>query len=118
MLPSQLVLILHFGALIGYKGPKSTIISSNLRSALLEPRIIQKKLEQDLASGQIIFIALTIPLILSSLGLAPKANGDLRCIHHLSYLWGQSVNNYIPREAVYLKYATFANVFFRICRVR
>ena len=81
-LPSQLVLILRFGALIGYEGPESTIISPNLRSALLEPTIIQKKLEQDLASRQVVPITQTPPLISFPLGLAPKANGDLRRIHH------------------------------------
>lgn len=115
-LPSQLVLILRFGASIGYDGPESTIISPNLRSALLEPGIIQKKLEQDLACGRVIPITQTSPLISSPLGLAPKANGDLRRIHHLSYPRGQSVNDFIPREAVRLKYATLANVLTRICR--
>ena len=57
-------------------------------------------------------------LISSPLGLAPKANGDLHCIHHLFYLQGQFVNNFIPREAVYLKYATFSNIFSHICRVK
>ena len=77
LLPSQLVLILRFGALIGYEGLVATIISPNLRSVLLEPRIIQKKLEQDLAAGRVIPIAVTTSLISSPLGLAPKANGDL-----------------------------------------
>ena len=115
-LPFQLVLILRFGALIGYEGPAATIISPNLRSALLEPGIIQKKLEQDLAARRVIPIAATTPLISSPLGLALKADGDLRRIHHLSYLQGHSVNDYIPREAVHLKYATLANVLSRICR--
>lgn len=54
MFPSQLILILCFGALIGYQRPLSTITSRNLSSALLDPTIIQQKLKQDLLSGRVI----------------------------------------------------------------
>lgn len=115
-LPSQLILILRFGALTGYQGPSSTIISPNLSSARLNPAVIQRKLEQDLASGQVVLATQTSPFISSPLGLVPKPNGDLRRIHHLSYPRGLSVNDFISKEASNLKYATLANVVTRICR--
>lgn len=116
-LPSQLILILRFGALIGYQGPSSTIISRNLNSATLDPTVIQQKLDQDLLSGRIIPAFQLSPFISSPLGLVPKSNGDLRRIHHLSYPRGLSVNDFIPKEATNLRYATLKNIFSRICRV-
>lgn len=115
-LPSQLLLILRFGTLIGYQGPESTIISHNLASALLDSAIIQQKLEEDLKSGQIIPATQSTPFVSSPLGLVPKSNGGLRRIHHLSYPRGRSVNDFIPKEACRLRYATLGNVFARIRR--
>lgn len=115
-LPSQLILILRFGALLGYQGPPANITSHNLSSALLDSTVIQEKLEQDLILGRVIPATQSSPFISSPLGLVPKPNGGLRRIHHLSYPRGSSVNDFIPKEAANLKYATLANVLARIRR--
>ena len=56
-------------------------------------------------------------------GLGPSLNEEeiildegLHRIHHLSYPRGSSVNDFIPKEAANLKYATLANVLARIRR--
>lgn len=77
-LTSQLVLILHFGALIGYQGPDAHIVSRNLSSALLDANVIQKNLNDDLLAGCVIPATQTTPFISSPLGLVPKSNGGLR----------------------------------------
>ena len=110
----QLVFILRFGASLGYEGPLLTITSPNLSSALLDPAVIRQKLDQDIFSGRVISATQLSPFISSPLGLVLKQNGDLRRIHHLSYSRGSSVNDFILKEAVNLKYATLANVFIRI----
>lgn len=51
---SQLILILRFGALIGYQGPDAQIISRDLSSALLDANVIQQKLKDDLLAGLVI----------------------------------------------------------------
>lgn len=84
-LPSQLTLILRFGASIGYKGPRSIILSPNLSSALLDPAAIDKKLEQDFLAGRVVPATQTSPFILSPIGLIPKPNGEFRRIHHFLY---------------------------------
>ena len=113
---SQLILILRFGALIGYQGPDAHIISRNLSSALLDANVIQQKLKDDLLVGRVIPAAQINPFISSPLGLVPKPNGGLRRIHHLSFLRGSSVNDFIPKEAANLKYATLENILTRIRR--
>ena len=115
-LPSQLTFILRFGASIGYEGPHSTIFSSNLSSALLDPAAIDKKLEQDLLAGRVVPATQTSFFISSPLGLVLKPNGEFRRIHHLLYPQGLSVNNFISKDTVNLKYATLANVLARIRR--
>lgn len=83
---------------------------------MLDPAIIQQKLDQDLQSGRIVSATQLSPFISSPLGLVQKSNGDLRRIHYLSYPRGLSVNDFIPKEATNLKYATLENIFSRICR--
>lgn len=83
---------------------------------MLDPKVIQEKLDQDLQSGRIVPATQLSPFISSPLGLVPKSNGDLRRIHHLSYPRGMSVNDFIPKEATNLRYATLADIFVRICR--
>ncbi len=50
----HLPMILHFGAELGYKGLSNAfILSDNLASALKDQAIIEKKLQEDLASGHV-----------------------------------------------------------------
>lgn len=110
------MLILQFGTLIGYQGPASTIISHNLNFALLDPIIIQQKLEQDLVLGRVLPATQLSPYISSPFGLVSKNNGGLRRIHHLFYPPGLSVNDFIPRKATQLRYATLENVLVQVRR--
>lgn len=109
-------MILRFGALIGYQGPDAHIVSPNLSSALLDANIIQKKLNDNLLAGRVIPATQTTPFISSPLGLVPEPNGELRRVHHLSFPRGSSFNNYIPKEAANLNYATLENILARIRR--
>lgn len=106
-LPLSLTLILTFGALVGYTGPKAHIISKNLKSTLLAPEVITTGIDTDIAVGRVRPTTNKAPLISSPLGLVPKSNGRFRRIHHLSYPEGSSVNDNINKAAAYLRYTKF-----------
>lgn len=79
----HLVMLLYFDCLLGYTGPETMILSSNLPSALIEPSVIDHKLAQDLSMGRVIEITDPIsPFISSPLGLVPKHDGSLRRIYY------------------------------------
>lgn len=52
----------------------------------------------------------TFPLICSPLGFAPKGDGGLRKIHHLSFPKDNSVNSHISTDSAYLQYVAFERV--------
>ncbi len=108
----HLLMILWFGAELGYKGPPNTfILSDNLTSALKDPAIIEKKLHRDLASDRLSEIQQSrTPLICSPLGLVSKHDRGWRRIHHLSHPRGESVNDYIPDGAGEMRYTRFQEV--------
>jgi hypothetical protein len=95
--------ILRFGAVIGYDGPDRYILSKNLLSANDAPEVMHDKLLEDL-------------FISSPLGFAPKHDGSLRRIHHLSHPPGRSVNDGIPEVFVSLDYVTFHAVLDMVLR--
>lgn len=101
--------ILIYGALVGYEGPQTLIISKNLSSALLDPTTINTKLRDDLVLGRVEKVTGDRPFICSPLGLVPKPGGWRR-IHHLSYPRHQSVNHHIPDKCAELKYTKFEEV--------
>lgn len=112
-MPDLLINILQYGVQTGYTGPlTSHIVSRNLRSALLDPQVIDKKLQLDLSTGRVISTSLdpSVPYISSPLGLVPKHDGGLRRIHHLSYPQGLSVNDHITKEAAHLTYTTLQEI--------
>ena len=84
-LMSQLILILRFGALLGYQGPDAYIISNNLSFALFDLDIIKQKFNKDLLLGCVIYVTKKKPFISSLLGLVPKRYRGLWCIHHLLF---------------------------------
>ena len=109
----HLLMILRFGAELGYDGPSNAfILSENLTSALQDPTIIENKLQRDLASRRVIQLQgpPTPPYICSPLGLVPKHDGGWRRIHHLSHPRGESVNDHIPDGAGELKYTRFQEI--------
>lgn len=66
---SQLTLILHFEALIGYQGFDAHIVFHNLSSPLLNVNVIQQKLSNNLLIGRIISTIQTTSFISSPLCL-------------------------------------------------
>ena len=112
-------MILRFGAELGYKGPSNVfILSDNLASALKDPTIIEKKLQEDLALGRIVYILdpPSPPFISLPLGLVPKHDGKWQKIHHFSHSCGELVNDYIPDGAGEMKHIRFQEVLQLVTR--
>ncbi len=104
-------MVLRFGAELRYEGPDAFILSENLASALEDPTIIEKKLQEDLTSGRVTLVhQRSRSFICSTLGLVPKHDGGWRRIHHLSHPRGESVNNYIPDDVGEMRYTRFQEV--------
>ena len=108
----HLSMILRFEAELGYKGPPNAfILSDNLAFTLKDPAIIEKKLEEDLASGHVGAVQQPCsPFICPPLDLVPKHDRVWRRIHHLSHPRGESVNDYIPDGAGEMRYTRFQKV--------
>jgi len=99
--------ILRFGSLVGYTGPDRYILSKNLLSANDAPEVMHDKLLDDLRLRRVVSTIPQPPFISSPLGFAPKHDGGLRRIHHLSHPPGRSVNEGIPEIFASLDYVTF-----------
>ena len=84
--------------------------TSNLQSALHNPEIVDCKLIKEICEGRIRGPFIHIPLdnmIISALGVIPKKQpGEYRMIHHLSYPYGGSGNDFIPSEFCSVHYAS------------
>ena len=104
-----LPMILRVGAELGYKGFQNAfILPHNLSSALKDPAIIEKKLQEDLALGRLSEVQQPhLLFIFSQLGLVPKHDGYWRRIHHQSHPRRESVNGYILDVASNIKYTRF-----------
>lgn len=108
-------MVLCFGCLVGYEGPDAFILSKNLPSALIDPKIIDEKLTSDLRMARVLEVKIpSLPFISSPLGLVPKHDGGFWKIHHLSYPRGDSVNDHITQEACSLSYTSLQQVFKQI----
>ena len=98
-----------FGFSIGYFGSSTTPNSSNLKSALQQPDVVDNKLKKELAAGRIAGPFLIEPFHTfhcSPLGVVPKKiQGEFRLIHHLSWPHGSSINDGIPHELATVQYA-------------
>ncbi len=80
-------MVLRFGEEQRYKSPDPFKFSENLASALEDPTIIEKKLQEDQDSGRGSPVYPPSRLFLySPLGLFPKHDRDWRRIHYLSIL--------------------------------
>lgn len=76
-------MILCFRAQLGYKSLKALILLKNLILALVDIKIINQKLADDLKSRKIEKVSNpTLPFISSLLGLVYKYNGGWRKIYH------------------------------------
>ncbi len=101
-------MVIRFGVELGYEGPNAFILSDNLASALEDPTIIEKKLQEDLASGRVTPVYRPCrPFICSLLGLVPNHGGGWRRVHYLSHPHGESLNDNIPDGVSKMKYICF-----------
>lgn len=110
-------MITRFGAELGYEGSTDILIlSKNLSSALVDTKIIDKKLCEDLALQRAVEVKPKRLFISSPLGLVSKHDGGWRKIHHLSHLVGRWVNNHISDGAKEMRYTRFQDVLEMVIR--
>ena len=110
---------LQWGCNIGYTGPRSARITSNLKSSLLHPDAVSAALAKEVSNGDTAgpFPSPPIPnLQCSPLGVVPKKDSTWRIIMDLSFPHGSSINDYISKDAFTLHYATFDQAFTLVAR--
>ncbi len=108
-LAATIVLALKSGFNIGFGGPRSSVSSPNLPSALLRPSVVDGKLLKETELGHIAgpFQQPPFPVMrCSGLGLVPNNVTDWRLIFHLSAPAGESVNDHIPPGDITLSYSS------------
>ncbi len=104
-------MVLRFREELGYEGPDAFILSDNLASALEDPTIIEKKIQEDLASGCVTLVHQSNrPFIFSPLGLVSKYDRGWKRIHYLLHVRGESVNDHIPDGIGKVRYTRFPEV--------
>lgn len=109
------MIFLYFGYLLGYIGPKTLLLSSNLPFVFINKFIINIKLAKDLNKrGVMELINLTFFFIFSSLSLIPKHNKNMQKIYYLSHLRYCSVNNYIAYEISFLLFTLLQKIFIKV----
>ena len=95
---------------VHFVGERLAYESPNLKSALDQPDLVKAKLSKECAAGRIVGPFTTPPFPnfrTSPLGIVPKTDpSEYRLIHHLSYLDGASVNDFIPDIYSTVKYAS------------
>ena len=103
---------LTLGFTLGFKlnnfSFKSNDNDKTLKSAKQYPAVVDKKLDKELQSQRLMGPFETSPFtdpVISPLGVREKKiPGEFRLIHHLSYPYGESVNDGIPRELATVHY--------------
>ena len=109
-----------WGFKVGYTGPHYPRPSSNLRSALARPQVIDKYLEAECQAGHTLGPFPPPPLpnfVVNSLGAVPKKrSGKWRLIMHLSYPPGNSVNDDINSDFL-LRYSTVYDAIDSVMRL-
>lgn len=106
---SRLLQYLRHGAIIGYKGQRTTRTTPNLQSAALHPEVIDQMLLRECARGHIAGPFPAPPcdnLQSSGVGVVPKKDGSWRMIMHLSAPPSSSINDGIDKEQFSLRYSS------------
>ena len=104
---------LQFGHPLLCSSPPSTRWSHNLASATSNPQAALAKIEKEVKLGRVRGPFRNISdtglpsLVISPIGLIPKAEGGFRLIHHLSHPWGRGINAFISDEDAHVSYARF-----------
>lgn len=107
-----LLITLHFRAQFSYKSVKVFILWKNLVLALVDIKIIDKRLSDNLKIGSIKeLVAKSCLLFISSyLGLMPKHISNWQKIYHFSYYIGRLINIDIPEDLKEMRYTCFQDV--------
>lgn len=107
----------RFGFYLHYEGPR---ISTNLVSVKDHPKVVKEKIDNEIALGRIAGPFNYEPLCnlrLSPIGVVAKKDGGWRLIHHLSYPFDYSVNDFIDTEACSVHYTSFDDVLDMIAKL-
>lgn len=97
-----------YGFPLHYAGPRVYREANNLKSARLEPQLVEQKLNKEVSLGRMAgpFEVIPFPTLrVSPVGLVPKKDGDHRLIHHLSYPEFESVNYFIDPDICTVHYS-------------
>lgn len=103
----------RYGFKLGYNGQRKVHTSPNLQSASQYPHIVEQKLAREIAQNRIADPFLESPysnLQISPIGVVPKKEeGQFRLIHHSSYPFGSSVDDFTPEEIKQVHYASIGD---------
>ena len=97
------------GVTLGYDGPRGPMTARNLSSAFQHTQITDREIHKECQAGRVQGPFTNPPLQnlkCSGVGVVPKKNGKWRMIHHLSAPTGQSINDFITKDAFSLHYSS------------
>ena len=102
---------LKHGFSLEYEGQRSFRAPDNLLSALIKPQLIRDRLAKEIKLGRMWGPFENPPfkhLMCSPVGLVPKKDTDeMRMIMHLSYPYGESINDFIDEDKTSTSYQQF-----------
>ena len=102
------------GFALEYTGQFRFRAPDNLSTAKLDPQLIRDQLNKEIALGRMLgpFKDPPFPVLMCSpVRLVPKKDTDeMHMIMHLSYPYGQSINDFIDLEKASTSYQTFDDV--------
>ena len=109
-----------FGFPIPFKGPSFSTAAPNLLSAEQHPNVVNRYLAKEVLAQRVAG-PFTHPLFqtfwVSPIGVVPKRTpGEFRCIEHLPYPYGASVNDGIPVEDSSVTYSRIVDAVGLILR--
>ena len=110
---------LQSGFHIGYCGPRTPLISRNLKSALDNPSIVSDYLAQEVSLGHTAGPFTSAPFSdfrSAGIGVVPKKSGGHRLIVHLSAPAGCSINDGISSEDFSLQYVKVDDIVTHVVR--
>ena len=96
------------GFSLGYFGPQEARFTKNAQTAFQHPDIVAKYIKKEIESKHTSgpFSSPPFPdFVVSSLGVRPKKTGGARLIMDLSRPFGNSVNDYISKEAFTMRFS-------------
>lgn len=110
----------RFGFYLHYEGPRISTTCTNLVSVKDHPKVVKEKIDKEIALGRIAGPFNYEPLgnlRLSPIGVVAKKDGGWRLIHHLSYPFDFSVNDFIDTEACSVHYTSFDEVLDMVAKL-